>query len=350
MVKNMKNDKIKVIIVDDAAFMRKAVADILQSDSNVEVIETAKDGLDGLEKIKKHDPDVITLDIDMPKMDGLTAIRHIMIESPVPIVVLSSLSHDGAITFEALRLGVVDFVPKPSGAISKDIDQSRSRIVDRVKMASSVNMTNIRRVRFTNESMSSGSKGVSRSDSLKYLLGIGTTLSGPNTIVRLVNHLSPDLPAAIVIVQEISPKILPSFVERFNEHVPWKIAVAENEKEIEPGVCYIASYERPAVIGLNEFGNACLKLETDSQTPLSGLFNSAANIFHQNAIGVLLSGIGEDGADGLSRIKGYQGITMAQTIDTCVYPNLSDYAIQKGAVDVILDETDLPSAIQSVMT
>lgn len=346
----MKDNKIKVIIVDDAAFMRKAVADILQSDSNVEVIETAKDGLDGLEKIKKHAPDVITLDIDMPKMDGLTAIRHIMIESPVPIVVLSSLSHDGAITFEALRLGVVDFVPKPSGAISKDIDRSRNRIVDRVKMASSVNMTNIRRVRFTTESMSLYKKDTLRSDALKYLLSIGTTLSGPNTIVRLVNHLSPDLPAAIVVVQEISPKILPSFVKRFNEHVPWKIVAAENGKEIEPGVCYIASYEKPAVIGLNESGHACLKLETDNQTPLSGLFNSTANIFHQNAIGVLLSGIGEDGADGLEKIKGYQGITMAQTTDTCVYPNLSDFAIQKGAVDVILDETDLPSAIQSVMT
>jgi two-component system chemotaxis response regulator CheB len=346
----MKNNKIKVVIVDDAAFMRRAVADILQSDSNIEVLETAKDGLDGLEKIKKYSPDVITLDIDMPKMDGLTTIRHIMIESPVPIVVLSSLSHDGAITFEALRLGVVDFVPKPSGAISADIDQSRNRIVDRVKMASSVNMTNIRRVRFTNESLSYGSHSVSRSDTLKYLLGIGTTLSGPNTIVRLVNHLPSDLPTAIVVVQEISPKILPSFVKRFDEHVAWKIEAFEDGKEIEPGVCYIASYDEPAVIGLNDAGRACLKLEKNNQMPLTGLFYSAANVFHQNAIGVLLSGIGEDGADGLVKIKEFQGITMAQTTDTCVYPNLSDHAIKIGAVDVVLGETDLPSAIQSIMT
>lgn len=346
----MEKEKIKVVIVDDAAFMRRAVADILQSDSRVEVVETAKDGLDGLEKIKKFMPDVITLDIDMPKMDGLTAIRHIMIESPVPIVVLSSLSHDGAITFEALRLGVVDFVPKPSGAISADIDKSKSRIIDRVKIASSVNLKNIRRVRFTNERLSSETIKAQPSDSLKYLLGIGTTLSGPNTIVRLVNHLPPSLPAAIVAVQEIAPKILPSFVKRFNEHVPWTIKAAVDGVEIEPGICYIASYEESAIVALNEFGRPCLRLGNDQHSPLTGLFSSIAKIFHQNAIGVLLSGIGEDGADGLSKIKESHGITMAQTTDTCVYPNLSDHAIRQGTVDVILGETDLPSAIQSVMT
>lgn len=346
----MEKEKIKVIIVDDAAFMRRAVADILQSDSRVEVVETAKDGLDGLEKIKKFNPDVITLDIDMPKMDGLTAVRHIMIESPVPIVVLSSLSHDGAITFEALRLGVVDFVPKPSGAISADIDKSKNRIIDRVKMASSVNLSNIRRVRFTNEDIACGANKSQRSDALKYLLSIGTTLSGPNTIVRLVNHLPPTLPTAIVAVQEISPKILSSFVQRFDEHVPWKVKAAEDGVEIEPGICYIASYEESAVVELNEFGRPCLRLGNELQTPLTGLFSSVANVFHQNAIGVLLSGIGEDGAEGLAKIKNCQGITMAQTTDTCVYPNLSDHAIRQGTVDVILGETDLPSAIQSVMT
>ncbi len=345
----MEKEKIKVIIVDDAAFMRRAVADILQSDSRVEVVETAKDGLDGLEKIKKYTPDVITLDIDMPKMDGLTAIRHIMIESPVPIVVLSSLSHDGSITFEALRLGVVDFVPKPSGAISADIDKSKNRIIDRVKMASSVNMENIRRVRFETEKIGPNLIDIQRAESLKYLLGIGTTLSGPNTIIRLVNQLPPILPAAIVAVQEMSPKILPSFAKRFNEHVPWTIMAVEDGLEIEPGVCYVASYEDSAAIAMNDSGRPCLRLGNQNETPLTGLFSSAARFFHQNAIGVLLSGIGEDGAEGLLKIKEYHGITMAQTTETCVYPNLSEHAIRSGTVDLILGETDMPAAIQSVI-
>jgi two-component system chemotaxis response regulator CheB len=313
-------------------------------------VETAKDGLDGLEKIKKYVPDVITLDIDMPKMDGLTAIRHIMIESPVPIVVLSSLSHDGAITFEALRLGVVDFVPKPSGAISTDIDKSKTRIIDRVKMASSVNMENVRRVRLSTNGLNDSTKEIKKSDSLKYLLSIGTTLGGPNTIVRLVNHLPTNLPSAIVAVQEISPKILPSFVQKFNEHVPWKIVSAEDGLEIEPGICYISSYEDSAVVALNDSGRPCLRLGNQNISPLTNLFTSVAKIFHQNSIGILLSGIGEDGAEGLAKIKESHGITMAQTTETCVYPNLSDHAIRLGTVDVILGETDLPAAIQSVIT
>ena len=141
------DEEIKVLVVDDAAFMRNAVRDLLEDDVQLTVVDSAKDGLEGLKKIKRLQPDVITLDIDMPVMDGLTSIRHIMIESPIPIVVLSSLFADGAITFEALRLGVVDFVPKPSGAVSSDIDQSRQQLIDRVKLATSVNMDNIRRVR-----------------------------------------------------------------------------------------------------------------------------------------------------------------------------------------------------------
>ena len=107
--------KIKVLIVDDAAFMRKAILSMLESDAQIEVVGTAANGKEGLEQIAKLQPDVVTLDIDMPVMDGITSIRHIMIKSPVPVVVLSSLFSDGAITFDALRLGVVDFIPKPSG-------------------------------------------------------------------------------------------------------------------------------------------------------------------------------------------------------------------------------------------
>jgi two-component system chemotaxis response regulator CheB len=115
--------KIKVLIVDDASFMRKAILNMLKVDPQIEVVGTASNGQEGLDKIRELKPDVVTLDIDMPIMDGITSIRHIMIKSPVPVVVLSSMFSDGAITFDALRLGVVDFIPKPSGAVSTDIDR-----------------------------------------------------------------------------------------------------------------------------------------------------------------------------------------------------------------------------------
>lgn len=148
--------KLKVLVVDDATFMTKAISDLLESDPDIEVVGVANNGLEGLEKIKELQPDVVTLDIDMPVMDGLQAVRHIMIESPVPIVVLSSLFSDGSITFEALRLGVVDFVAKPSGAISSDIHTAKQHIVDRIKLASAVNFQNIRRVRINKQTKEAG--------------------------------------------------------------------------------------------------------------------------------------------------------------------------------------------------
>jgi two-component system chemotaxis response regulator CheB len=338
-------EPIKVLIVDDALFMRKAISEILSTDQKLKIVGTAKDGVDGLEKIKELKPDVVTLDIDMPRMDGLSAIRHIMIQSPVPVVVLSSLFSDGAVTFEALRLGVVDFVPKPSGAITENIDQSRRMIIERVKVASSVNFENIRRVRLRpadpNEVLSSRYGFYP----LEYLVTIGTTLSGPNTIIRLLSRLSPVLPAALVVMQEIAPQILPSFVRKFNERVSWKIEIASDGQVLEQGACYIGSNEYSLRIGQNDYGQPCLHVGQRVDKPLDMLFASAADIFKSNAIGVLLTGIGDDGAQGFSKIRSCNGVTIAQNAECCVYPNLTQHAIEMGTVTEIVVENKLPDTI-----
>ena len=166
--------KYRVLIVDDASFMRKAIQDILESDPEVEIAGLARNGREGLEMIKELKPDVITLDMDIPVMDGLMAIRHIMVESPVPIVVLSSLFGNGAITFDALRLGAVDFVPKPSGAISKDIHTTGREIIDRIKMAASVNLENFRRVHFARRNTIAENTKPIESQPPEYILAVGT--------------------------------------------------------------------------------------------------------------------------------------------------------------------------------
>ena len=344
------DNPIKVLVVDDALFMRKAISEILQSDNSLSVVGTARDGLDGLEKIRQLRPDVVTLDIDMPRMDGLAAVRHIMIESPVPVVVLSSLFSDGAVTFEALRLGVLDFVPKPSGGISEDMDKSRRRIIDRVKIAGNVNFENIRRVR-----MKAGDPDVNLSvkygfHPLQYLITLGTSLSGPNTVIRLLTRLSPVLPAAMVVVQEIAPQILPSFVKRFNEHVPWTVMVAQDGQILEQGVCYICSNTQSVRIDRNESDQPCLRVGETVANPLDELFKTAAEVFREKSIGVLLTGIGDDGAEGFARIRDYSGQTIAQDCKCCVYPNLTHNAIEKGTVKTIVDETHLPGAIAASMS
>ena len=344
------NDRIRVLVVDDTAFMRKAISQFLETDPDIQVVDAAKNGLDALEKIRQLKPDVITLDIDMPVMDGLTAIKHIMIESPLPIVVLSSLATEGAVTFEALRLGVADFVPKPSGAVSPDIAQSQQKIIDRIKMAHTMKLKNVRRVRLPKKwDLKERLENLYRFYPLEYMIVIGTTLAGPNTVIRLLSQLSPTLPAAVVVLQEISPRIIPSFADQFNEQVPWRVEVGRNETVLEQGTCYINSNEHPCCIQLNEKGEPSLCTEHAPDYPLNRVFSSAADVFRQNTVGVLLSGVGDDGSDGLGRIREKSGITMAMNTLCCVFPNLTDNAIQRGVVDMVLNEQELSAAIESVV-
>jgi two-component system chemotaxis response regulator CheB len=273
-----------------------------------------------------------------------------MIESPVPIVVLSSLFSDGSVTFEALRLGVVDFIPKPSGAVSRDIANGRQQIADRLKMAHAVNMDNIRRVRLLDWNAKERLCERYGYQPLDHLIALGTSLGGPNTIIRLFSILSPNLPAAALVVQEISPKILPTFVKRFDEHVPWKVAAAGDDVVIEQGTCYIGSSENAIRVQVNQKGEPCLKVDgRASQRPLDLLFSSSAHVFSRNAVGVLLSGIGDDGADGFSRIQAKSGVTIAQHTDTCVYPNLTRNAIERRTVDIVADESRLPAEIEAAI-
>ncbi|KAB2932305.1 MAG: response regulator [Candidatus Contendobacter sp.] len=342
-------EKIKVLVVDDAAFMVKAVSELLESDPGIKIVGNARNGLEGLEKIKALRPDVITLDMDMPVMDGVTTIRHIMIEAPVPVVVLSSLFSDGSITFEALRLGVVDFLPKPSGAISHDIHRAKQQLIDRVKLAAVVNLQNIRRVRLSRWDHRERLTERYGFQSLDYLLAIGTTLGGPNTSLRLFSSLSPKLPAAAVIVQEISPKILPAFVKKFDEYVPWKVEAARDGAILEQGVCYISSYENTITFRVNSNREICLRVDAASDKPLDALFASAAEIFEHHAIGLLLTGIGDDGTEGFAGIKKKSGVTIAQEVETCVYPNLIQCAIERGVVDLVVNENELPATIAALM-
>ena len=341
--------KIKVLIVDDAAFMRKAILNMLEGDTQIEVVGTASNGQEGLEQIDKLHPDVVTLDIDMPVMDGITSIRHIMIKSPVPVVVLSSLFSDGAITFDALRLGVVDFIPKPSGAVSTDIDRSRQHLIDRIKLASEVNLDNVRRVRLPQWEKNKDLNHYG-CQPLDFLVALGTTLSGPNSVIRLLTNLPPSLPAAVVVVVEMSPKILSAFVKRFDMLVPWEICEAREGMQLKQGVCYISSCQNSVRIQTMPDGTTCLNCTEDKNEPLNQLFASAADVFKQNTIGILLTGIGTDGSDGFAHIQKLSGVTMAQKTQTCVYPNLTDNAIKQGTVNTILDESELPQAIISTMT
>lgn len=338
-------DSIKVLVVDDSYFMRKVIKEILETDPQLQVVGTAANGREGLEMTKTLQPDVVTLDIDMPGMDGLSVIRHIMIQSPVPVVVFSSLFCYGDVTFESLELGVIDFVPKPSGMVAENRNDLCTMITDRVKNAAGVNINNIRRVK-----TQPGRWGQStKTPSLENIITVGAGLSGTNSVMRLVSELDPSLPAAIVAMLEIAPQILPSFVKKFNERVYWDIKLVEDGREIKPGVCYIGSTAAAVRVGLDHNNAPCFRVEGKMADPLNVLFESAAGIFSNNTIGVLLAGLGDDGADGFSRIQNCEGFTIAQDTQCCVFPNLTQNAINTGAVTQVVDEALLPVAIYGCM-
>ena len=342
-------DKIKVLIVDDATFMVKAIREILESDAEIEVVGTAKNGVECLKMIKELRPDVVTLDVDMPVMDGIKTVRHIMIESPVPVVMLSSLSEHGDITFEAIRLGVVDFLPKPSGAISHDIHDVRQQIIDRVKIATSVTMKNVHRVKLNGHAAKDALCERYGYQEMDYIVTIGTTLGGPNTVIDLMSKLPSALPVTMVVIQEIAPKILPSFAKQFAEQTSWRVEAGEPGKMLEQGVCYICSNEQPLIVERDANNKICLTEHAGQEQPLNALFSSASSIFGNNTIGVLLTGIGDDGTEGFSKIRDNSGITIAQSTDTCVYPNLTQCAIENGNVDYVVDGSSLAGRIKSVV-
>lgn len=341
-------EPIKVLVVDDAAFMRKAVTGILDSDPGLAVVGTARNGREALERIAELKPDVVTLDIDMPIMDGLTAIRHIMIECPVPIVVLSSMFADGAVTFDALRLGVVDFMPKPSGAVSRDIESAKQQLIDRTKIAAGVRMENVRRVRLRRSEAKERLAERYGYRPMEFILSIGTSLGGPNTVIRLLSQLPIDVPAAVVVVQEIAPQILPEFVRCFDEHTDWRVSASEDGQPLEQGVCYIHSNARSLEVQTGADGLSYLSLGDPAPDPLNRLFASAAEAFGAHAIGVMLTGTGDDGARGFARIREQSGVTIAQDQSCCVYPNLTDNVTHRGLVDLVIDEKRLPDTIRRI--
>ena len=340
---------IKVLIVDDSLFMRKAISEIVQSDPQLQVVGTAKDGRDGLSKSKALQPDVVILDIDMPGMNGLSAIRNLMIRYPVPILVFSSLFSYGEVTFEALELGVIDFLPKPCGMVPGRMGYIRKQITDRVKIASGADIGNVRRVKLAPMLPQAHPSFQAVTTPLDNIIAVGAGFGGTNSVIRLLAQLSPALPGAVIALIEMSPKILPSFVEKFNACVPWDIRMVEDGQAIKPGGCYIGSNVTTVRVERDKQYAPCFRLAGKSMHPLNTLFKSSVRAFNLNTIGVLMTGLGVDGADGFSHIQAYSGVTIVLDTVCCVHPNLTQNAIDLGAVTHAVDEGRLPDVIEKAI-
>lgn len=341
-----EKDGTHVIVVDDSGFMRSALTHLLTSDTSIEVIATAVDGKDALQKIRLLKPDVVLMDIDMPVMDGLSALSLIMQQNPLPVVMLSGLS-DATVAIKSLESGAVDFIPKPSGTISYDIDKIKNEIIEKVKVAAAVDIRRIvRRARARRRKLRKPSEK-------KEIVVMGASTGGPRAIISILSQLKRDIAAPVFVVQHMGQGFIPSFVERLRWACPLIVSSAKNDESIQEGHVYVAP--GGCNIGVAK-ANRVKKVRYDYEIPSHTVFpsidftmRSAANVYDGSLLGVLLTGIGSDGALGMKAIKDAGGSTIAEDESTCLAFGMPKAAIDLGCVDEVLPLPEIAPAVMSML-
>jgi len=345
--------KIKVLIVDDSAFMRKAIRQILESDPLIEVIGIARNGEDALEKLRELTPDVVTLDISMPHMDGLTCLRHIMSTHPLPVVMISSLTQEGAQeTFRALELGAVDFIPKLSGTISLDISKQKNEIIAKVKAAAFAKVKKGAPGRPVLTKPEISFKRLKRKAVVSQkAVTIGVSTGGPQTLIKIIPYLPKDLPASLLIVQHMPPNFTRAFAERLNATSDIEIKEAEAGDVVEEGRGYLAPGDYHMTVAKRALGKgAIIRLSKEPSNALHRpsvdvTMSSVAELYGENTVGVILTGMGSDGAKAMVEVKRRGGKTIAQDEASSIIFGMPKAAIERGCVDKVVNVSEIAGAI-----
>ncbi len=360
----MDNGKIKVLVVDDSAFMRKSLSIMLESDPAIEVIATALDGLDGLNKVKNLKPDIITLDIEMPRMDGLTALKHIMKQSPTPVIMVSSLTTEGADeTLKALDLGAVDFIPKASSFVSVAIAAIKEDLIRKVKafaknkksVVTRLNTFHKRNIGSNNSKVkstpASNIKVLPKANYRAVVLGVST--GGPISLQKVVPVLSSKLNVPTFIVQHMPPKFTASLAQRLNNMSSLQVKEAENNEIVKNGVVYIAPGGMHMTLRKNGM-NIVISIseqpkETLHKPSVDVLFESAEKVYGKNVLSVIMTGMGRDGLEGVKKLKAVGAHCIAQEESSCVVYGMPKAIVENGLADTIAPLEEIPNIINKAV-
>ena len=329
----MTADMIRVIVVDDSNFMVNVIKNILESDKGIRVIGTAKSGAEAIEKIKELKPDVVTLDVLMPGMNGLEALREIMRDCPTRVVMISAADKESAdIVIRSLEEGAADFISKPQGPISPHMKRISSKIIDKVKTASSVDIEKLKN-RKRREKKAHVKRIYGKSDAG---VAIGASLGGISSIEKVLIPIK-DSKASFFVVQHMLPEFVSSFAERLDSILNLKVKVAENGEMVKGGIVYIApgGYHMKVI-------NKRVVLEKGERVngvmpSADVLMESVADEYGGKAIGIVLSGMGHDGSAGLKKIHDKRGLTIAESPESSTIFGMPNSAVESGCTDLVLD-------------
>lgn len=336
-----------VLVVDDSAFMRSLITHILEQDPGLRVVGTAKNGLEAIKRVLELNPDVVTLDLEMPEMDGLSALQAIMRDHPVPVVILTAVDPTKAdIMVKALALGAVDFVSKPSGPVSVDLGRGKEGLISRVKAAS---RADVRLLSAAHVQPLIRFPPVRKVGEAPRAIGIAASTGGPKALEVVLSILPRTLAAAVFIVQHMPASLTASFARRLG----WMTAmeVVEAREGIVPrlGVAYLApgDYHLEVVeAGLGPTLHLHQGEKVNSVRPSADvLFPSLARIYGKGVVGVVLTGMGADGAKGLLAVKNAGGTTVAQSAESCVVYGMPRAALALGASQRVLPLEAIGSAL-----
>lgn len=334
---------IKVLIVDDSALIRTVIRDILESDSQIKVVGIARNGKEALEKIPILKPDVITLDVEMPIMNGITALEEIINKYDIPVIMLSSLTTEGAeLTLKALEIGAVDFIAKPKNVFNVGSDYVKKDLIEKVKVVSK--SKNIKSYLSYSDNKKVPKKPFTASkfsdNDYKNIVAIGTSTGGPRALQQIIPKMPSNINATLVVVQHMPKGFTKSLANRLNTLSEIEVKEGEDGEILKRGFCYIAPGDFHMSI-VQE--NSIYKIKLDKNPPVSGLrptvdvlMKSVSIINNLNKIGVILTGMGSDGAKGIKEIKRHDGYTIAEDKSTCVVFGMPKSAINSGSIDKVL--------------
>ncbi|MFO7597883.1 MAG: chemotaxis response regulator protein-glutamate methylesterase [Desulfocurvibacter africanus] len=346
---------IRVVVIDDSAFMRKAISTMLAKDPEIQVVGTAHNGNEGIERIRELDPDVVTLDIEMPVMDGLTALRRIMMEMPRPVIMVSSLTTEGAeATLKAMELGAVDFISKELSKVSLDIIKIEADLQKKVKAVAKRKLrhrTPLRPMPRSAESHLRERIAAIGGRPVRDIVAIGVSTGGPPAVQKVLSSLPVDFPAAVLIAQHMPPAFTGPFAKRLDNVCAISVKEAEDGEPLKPGTVYIAPGGKH--LKITQRGT---KLDVVvSPDPAGALYKPSVNVLissvaetlGRRALGVILTGMGNDGLEGIRELKARGGRVLAQNDATCVVYGMPKAIVDAGLADRILGIDEMGPAIIS---